>query len=164
MGNFFGTLFGTLFRIIGRLLMVASVLWAFAVWAAIADKPSHSPAGNIAGFALLVGVPFLFGYGLSAIGGKLCEESDESFAAPPRVEDKPPEVVVTRRAVKSVFAVQPDAIDVDIAPESTPETVVSTPAPQRKSIKSSGATKPDPFAMGVDTLYNPDEDGKGGKK
>lgn len=155
MGNFFGTLF----KIIGRLLMAGSAMWAFAVWAAISDKPAHSTTGNIAGFALLVGVPFLFGYGLSAIGGKLCAESDESLAPPP--VQKEPEVIVTRQPLRPKPVRQQEVIDVDIAPEPP----VSTPAPQRKSINTPGGTpKPDPFAMGVDTLYNPDEDGKGSKK
>jgi hypothetical protein len=163
MGNFFGAIF----KLAGGLVMVLSVIAGLMVLMALASKGGLGGKAWI--IALITGIPFLFGRLFYGIGKRLQQEERENFTpAPPDSRER--ETAVTRRPAQSEFKRWKEAVDVDIAPEAGPWAAAAkrpaprkeaAPAPQRETAPRR-ENKPDPFAMGVDTLYDPDKDGKGG--
>jgi hypothetical protein len=156
MGNFFGTIF----KFAGGLVMVLSLIAGLMIVIAVRAKGGHvGEQGWI--IALITGVPFLFGRLFWGIGKKLQQAEREGFTNLPSPRGEP-ELVVTRRPSKSPLVRPLEAVDVDIAPEARPWASAARESAQAKETAPAPRHRqePDPFAMGVDRLYNPDE-GKG---
>ncbi|MEZ0224609.1 MAG: hypothetical protein ACAH83_08655 [Alphaproteobacteria bacterium] len=144
--------------------MVFSLVLGLMVVIALVAKGGHT-GGQAWIIALVTGIPFLFGRLFYGIGKKLQQEEQEGFTPSPSGNPER-ETVVTRRPAQSEFKRWKEAVDVDIAPETGPwASAANKSAPQKAAAPAPRrAQKPDPFAMGVDTLYDPDRDAKGSAK
>lgn len=157
-----GAFLGGIFKFAGGLIMVVTVVCALVLVMIVMhpNTPRHSLMGNVAAFALLVGVPFLIGRLFYGIGKKLQQADGEAPTQPPP-GNQARESVAPRRPAQSEFKRWKETVDVDGAAETGPWAAARKPAPAptaKPATAWKGEKKPDPFAMGVDTLYDPDRD------
>jgi hypothetical protein len=157
-----GSLFGTVLKFIGTVIMVLAVVVGILVIVIMMDpieRQHHSFGLNVVIFSIMVGLPFLLGYGLDHIGKRLQAGKKVGIVWDPDEYKKYPSPPA---AAPSHFVQRPEVVDVEPElPESlvaaNSEPALPDPPAAQGLYPAKKARKPDPTAMGVDELHDPDK-------